>query len=224
LTPGNHFPRDAIAVRARGDNVGLGARRTIATNRPLGGETSLMDCRGYAAILAIALLSPGRGTFVAGAVAGAGVTNYAAPRGGSWQQQATANQSSGASQTSGTQQETNPPTAGSAQHSVTVQFDYDFTKTPACTAKVTKACVQKFNVYDISGDKPYLLFSIPAPQNAHGVMKGITATSPRMWFAIGSHRIGVSAQMPDGVKSPPRDCKVIIEIKADSPPSPPDSH
>ena len=173
-----------------------------------------MDRRGYAAVLAIALLSPMRDA--------------------NWKQQTAAGQSSAAPQSSdkqpaGTQQGdtqkgTNPPAGGSAQHSITVQFDYDFTKTPACTSKVTKACVQKFNVYDISGEKPYLLFSVPVPQNAQGMMKGITATSPRMWFAIGKHRIGVSAQMPDGEKSPPRDCKVIIEIKADNPPNPPESH
>jgi hypothetical protein len=183
-----------------------------------------MDRCGYAAVLAIALLSHGRGTVTGGAVVSAGATDYAAPLGGGWPQQATAGESNGAAQSADTQTGTNPPTAGSAQHSITVQFDYDFTKTPACTVKVTKACVQKFNVYDISGEKPYLLFSIPAPQNAQGVMKGITATSPRMWFAIGSHRIGVSAQMPDGEKSRPRDCKVIIEIKADNPPSPPEAH
>jgi hypothetical protein len=165
-----------------------------------------MDRRGYAAVLAIALLSPG----------------LVAARSGSWQQ-ATTGQSSGAAQSSDAQKGTNPPATASAQHSITVQFDYDFTKTPACTPKAPKVCVQKFNVYDISGPKPYLLFSIPAPQNAEGMMKGITATSPRMWFAVGSHRIGVSAQMPDGEKSPPRDCKVIIEIKADSPASPPAS-
>jgi hypothetical protein len=168
-----------------------------------------MDRRGCAAVLAVALLSPMRDA--------------------SWQQQTAAGQSSAAPQSSDKQQGdaktgTNPPASGSAQHSITVQFDYDFTKTPACTAKVTKACVQKFNVYDISGEKPYLLFSIPAPPNAQGMMKGISATSPRMWFAIGKHRIGVSAQMPDGEKSPPRDCKVIIEIKADNPPNPPESH
>lgn len=171
-----------------------------------------MDRSRYAAVLAIALLSPA----------------LVAARGAGWQQQAAASQSSAAPQSSGaqqgaTQQGTNAPVAGSAQHSITVQFDYDFTKTPACTAKVTKACVQKFNVYDISGDKPYILFSIPAPQDAKGLMKGITATSPRMWFAIGKHRIGVSAEMPNGEKSPPRDCKVIIEIKADNPPNPPAS-
>jgi hypothetical protein len=187
-----------------------------------------MDRRGYAAIFAVAFLSPAWGLFVGGTAASSRVANYAAPGGGSWRQQGTPSQSSGAAQSSGKQQgnaqnRTDPP-AGSAQHSITVQFDYDFTKTPACTAKVTKACVQKFDVYDISGEKPYLLFSIPAPENAQGLMKGISATSPRMWFAVGSHRIGVSAQMPDGEKSPPRDCKVIIEIKADHPPNPPTPH
>jgi len=166
-----------------------------------------MDRRGYAAVVAIALLSP-----VSGAL-----------RGASLRQQASTGQASAAPQSSSTQQGTNPPAAGSAMRSITVQFDYDFTKTPACTTKVTKACVQKFDVYDISGEKPYLLCSIPVPQNAQGLMKGITASSPRMWFAVGRHRIGVSAQMPDGEKSPPRDCKVIVEIKADSPPDPPAS-
>jgi hypothetical protein len=174
----------------------------------LSGEASLMDRRGYAAVLAIALLSPGP----------------AATRGASWKQQAAAGQPSASAQSSDTRKGTDPPGAESSQHSITVQFDYDFTKTPACTEKVTKACVQKFNVYDISGEKPYLLFSIPAPQNAQGMMKGISATSPRMWFAVGKHRIGVSALMPDGEKSPPRDCKVIIEIKADNPPEPSSSH
>jgi hypothetical protein len=179
------------------------------------GEASLLDRRVYAAVLAIALVLPTRGL-------AAGAT----PRIGVWQQQATAGQSSAAAhsstaaQSSGTQHGTNPPAAGSAMHSITVQFDYDFTKTPACSASITTSCVQKFDVYDISGEKPYLLFSIPVPAKAQGPMKGITATSPRMLFAIGRHRIGVSARMPNGEKSPPRDCKVVIEIKADSTSSP----
>ncbi len=180
--------------------------------------------RDYGAILAFALLLAVRVTSVGAAVASAGVTLGAAPGGGVWQQQATTGQSNAAPQSSGTQPGPNPAPSGSAMHSITVQFDYDFTKTPACSTKVTTACVKAFDVYDISGDKPYLLFSIPVPQNAQGVRKGIAATSPRMLFAIGKHRIGVSAQMPNGEKSPPRDCKVIIEIKADNPPSPPASH
>jgi hypothetical protein len=107
-----------------------------------------------------------------------------------------------------------PVPAGTAMHSITLTFDYDFTKTPACSDKVKKQCVAKFSVYDISGDKPYFLFSAPVPDRAQGLVKGITATSPRMLFAVGKHRIAVSAQEPDGKESAPRDCKTIIEIKA----------
>jgi hypothetical protein len=184
----------------------------------------LIDCHVYAAILAIGLMLPARGPSAGAEVASSSVTRSAASGDVVSQQQQAAGQSSAAQQASDTNTGTNPPPAGSATHSITVQFDYDFTKTPACSAKVSTACIKTFDVYDISGEKPYLLFSIPVPANAHGLMKGITATSPRMLFAIGKHRIGVSAQMPNGEKSPPRDCKVIIEIKADNPPSPPASH
>ncbi|HEY4950570.1 MAG TPA: hypothetical protein VIH88_09575 [Candidatus Acidoferrales bacterium] len=184
----------------------------------------MRDRRKVASILAVVMLLAVRGTSVGAAVASNGVTRGTAAGGAVWQQQATAGKSSAAPQSSGTQQGPNPQPGDSATHSITVQFDYDFTKTPACSTKVTNACVKTFDVYDISGDKPYLLFSIPVPQNAQGAMKGITATSPRMLFAVGKHRIGVSARMPDGEKSPPRDCKVIIEIKADNPPNPPASN
>lgn len=103
------------------------------------------------------------------------------------------------------------PAAG--MHSIVLQFDYDFTKTPACSEKVKKSCVQQFVAYDISGEKPYYLFSFPVPEDAQGIMKGIKATSPRLLFAVGKHRIGVSARMPDGKESPPRDCKTIIDIR-----------
>jgi len=177
------------------------------------GDTAPVYCRAYAVILMIASL-------LLAATSSAGMTRVAAAGGAGWVQQATAGGSNTAPQSTGAQQGANRAAAGSAMHSITVQFDYDFTKTPACSVKVTTACVKTFDVYDISGEKPYLLFSIPVPANAQGAMKGITATSPRMLFAIGKHRIGVSAQLPNGVKSPPRDCKVIIEIKADNPPSP----
>jgi hypothetical protein len=184
----------------------------------------LIDCRVYAAILAIALVLPARGPSAGAEAVRGGVMRGTAPGDGAGHQQPAARQSSATAQGSGTQHGANPPAAGSAMHSITVQFDYDFTKTPACTANVTTACIKTFDVYDISGEKPYLLFSIPVPANVQGLMKGIAATSPRMLFAIGKHRIGVSAQMPNGEKSPPRDCKVIIEIKADNPPSPTASH
>lgn len=38
------------------------------------------------------------------------------------------------------------------KHTITVKFDYNFTSTPACSQKVTKKCIAKFVVYDISGE------------------------------------------------------------------------
>jgi hypothetical protein len=177
----------------------------------------------YAATLAIALLLLAQGVARGATVATMAATHGPSPRGEIWRQ-SSAGPSGAAAQPGGSQKASSDPPADSAMHRITVQFDYDFTKTPACTAKVTSGCVQTFNVYDISGDKPYFLFSVSVPPNAQGVMKGISATSPRMLFAVGRHRIGVSAQMPDGQKSPPRECKVIVEIKANDPSKPAEAH
>jgi hypothetical protein len=111
--------------------------------------------------------------------------------------------------------------AGSATHTITVKFDYDFTRTPVCGGKLKlkDSCVSSFIVYDISGPKPYRLFSIPAPADAKGMMKGITATSPRMLFVIGKHRIGVAAVSASGKESPPIDCDIVVEIGPDAKPA-----
>ncbi|MGA7855028.1 MAG: hypothetical protein WCA15_17010 [Candidatus Acidiferrales bacterium] len=130
------------------------------------------------------------------------------------EQQAAAKSSNGAAQS-----QTPAATSGatdSAKHVITLTFDYDFTKTPACSATVKVHCVAKFSVYDISSHKPYFLFFAPVPNGAHGLMKGITATSPQLLFAVGKHRIAVSAVEPDGSESPPHECKTIIEIKPTS--------
>jgi hypothetical protein len=109
--------------------------------------------------------------------------------------------------------------SGSAMHTVTVKFDYDFTRTPLCGGKIKDSCVSTFTVYDISGPKAYKLFSIPAPANAKGMMKGIKATSPRMLFGVGRHRIGVSAVSASGKESPPIACDTIVEIGPNSEPA-----
>jgi hypothetical protein len=107
-----------------------------------------------------------------------------------------------------------PEPAGSATHSISVKFDYDFTHNPVCTEKTKKyACVGTFNVYDISNPKPYKLFSIPAPPGSKGLVKGLTATSPRMLFGVGKHRIGVAAVSGNGNESRPVDCNVIVDIQ-----------
>lgn len=117
----------------------------------------------------------------------------------------------------------NEPT-GSGMHTITVKFDYDFTHNPVCKGKVKDTCVSTFIVYDISGPKLYKLFSVPAPANAKGVMKGITATSPRMLFEVGKHRIGVAAVSANGKESPPIDCNTIIEIKPSEAATAPPAH
>jgi hypothetical protein len=92
------------------------------------------------------------------------------------------------------------------KHIVTVTFDYDFTVNHACSAAVTKKCVAQFNVYDISGGKPYKLFSIPAPPGASTPAKGITGDSQPLLFESGKHLFAVTAQMTGGEESNPRAC------------------
>jgi hypothetical protein len=118
--------------------------------------------------------------------------------------------------------QSSPPSqpSGLAMHSITVKFDYDFTRNPVCTDKIKKkdadTCVATFVVYDISNPKAYKLFSIPAPPSSSGLVKGIAATSPRMLFGVGKHRIGVAAVSGKGRESPPVDCNVIVDIQPDA--------
>ena len=101
------------------------------------------------------------------------------------------------------------PQATSAQgtqakpHTIAVKFDYDFKLTPACTAKVKEKCVSGFAVYDISGGptKAFKLMTVPVPDGASGMMKGITATTPPRVFAPGKHLISVTAVDPKGTES-----------------------
>jgi hypothetical protein len=101
----------------------------------------------------------------------------------------------------------------SSKHSITLNFDYDFKKGHACDSPTAKNCVKQFNVYDISGNKLYFLFSIPAPSGASGAVKGIRATSPELNFENGTHWLGVAAQMAEGAESDPRVCRIAVEIK-----------
>jgi hypothetical protein len=89
------------------------------------------------------------------------------------------------------------------KHSITVKFDYDFTKTPACSPTVTKKCVKQFNIYDTSAGykKRTKLFSIPAPAGETKSVQGITGTSPRLVFESGKHRIAAAAETAEGVES-----------------------
>jgi hypothetical protein len=98
------------------------------------------------------------------------------------------------------------------KHAVTVTFDYDFTVTHACSAAVTKKCVAQFNVYDISGGKPYKLFTISAPSGAKGPVKGISGDSQPLLFESGKHLFAVTAQTAGGEESSPRACSTWASV------------
>lgn len=104
-------------------------------------------------------------------------------------------------------------------HTITVTFDYNFLLTPACTATVTKDCVQEFVVYDISAGaskaQRHKLFSVPLPPNPSGMVRGIQATSPPLDFESGKHLLGVTALEPatnSSSESSPQACTTWITV------------
>jgi hypothetical protein len=109
------------------------------------------------------------------------------------------------------------PAATPAKHTITVNFDYDFDRTPACPQPANKPCIQQFVVYDVSGGfgptKRFQLFIIPVPTGAKGKVKGITGTSQPLSFQPGQHLIGVAAQEPDQRESDVRLCRVVVRIR-----------
>jgi hypothetical protein len=102
--------------------------------------------------------------------------------------------------------------AEAPKHTITVTFDYDFTATHACSPKITKKCIAKFVVYDISGDKPYKLFTIPVPADATGPVKGVSGESQPLLFESGKHKLAVTAQNDKGEESSSYAATVWITI------------
>ncbi len=102
----------------------------------------------------------------------------------------------------------------SRKHTVSFTFDYDFRDTPACSMKVTKKCVQFFNLYDISAgiSKRAKLGTIPVPPGAKGLVKGISVTTQPLVFESGRHLLSVTAQMPNGLESDSGKCTVWVEV------------
>lgn len=98
------------------------------------------------------------------------------------------------------------------KHTISVKFDYNFTATPACSQKVTKKCIAKFVVYDISGGKPYELFTIPVPADASGAVKGISGESQPLLFEPGKHLIAVTARKDSGEESSPSASAMWVKI------------
>jgi hypothetical protein len=109
---------------------------------------------------------------------------------------------------------TNPP--ADDKHTITVNFNYDFSKTPSCSEQIRKACIVQFNVYDISAGakSPTKLFSVPVPPGetkpAHGI-----SMSPRLLFEPGKHELAVTAQLPDGKESKVEATSTWVDIPDD---------
>jgi hypothetical protein len=134
------------------------------------------------------------------------------PRGASPSSQATTQESS---QAPGSMQSGESATVSHGWHFLTVTFDYDFAKTPACSATVKTACVEEFIAYDISAGVKHRtkLFEIPLPSKPVGLVRGITKKSPMKFdFESGKHLISVSAREPDGRESRHRACTTWIDI------------
>jgi hypothetical protein len=144
--------------------------------------------------------SQAQGTSAAGHAAGTSQTTGATTNGGATGAQTAAQGATMASHGS---------------HFVTVKFDYDFAKTPPCSAKVKTACVEEFVAYDISGGVKHRvkLFEIPLPPKPVGLVPGIAHRSPmKLDFESGKHLISVVAREPDGTESRHRACTTWIEI------------
>jgi hypothetical protein len=101
-----------------------------------------------------------------------------------------------------------------SKHKVSVTFDYDFTHTPVCSPKIAKACVQQFNLYDISAGitKRAKLMSFPPPADASGFVKGIAVTTPLLPFKPGKHLLAITAQLSEGGESDPNQCTVWVQV------------
>jgi len=99
-------------------------------------------------------------------------------------------------------------------HKITVTFNYDFTHTPVCSPTIAKACVQQYNLYDISAGitKRAKLMSFPPPADASGFVKGITVTTPPLPFKPGKHLLAVTARLSKGGESDPDQCTVWVQV------------
>jgi hypothetical protein len=119
-----------------------------------------------------------------------------------------------------------PQPQQAVMRTVKVKFDYDFSKFPACSAKITKKCVQQFNVYEVSSTPPIFLFSIPVPPNARGKVTGIPGAAPqKQAFFTGPHRVGVTAKGPGlNEESDPYQCMTFVQVLPDNPSAPTSSN
>ncbi len=103
----------------------------------------------------------------------------------------------------------------SDKHSITVKFDYDFSRARACSPGVKRRCVQKFVVFvkDKRNNWEEKVLTIPAPAGAVEFTKGITATTPPITITPGRYELGVAAFGANGDQSDINASRAKILIK-----------
>ena len=89
-----------------------------------------------------------------------------------------------------------PATPRPVPHTISVTFDYDFDRTPACTEEIKHRCVQQFVVYDISAgpNHPYQIGVVALPDHPLGQRRAIPGKTDPHIFESGRHLIAVTAQ------------------------------
>jgi hypothetical protein len=104
------------------------------------------------------------------------------------------------------------PQTTQKQHSIAVQFLYDFRAHQSCPAQ--SPCVKQFNVYNVTDHgQRTLLFTIHAPPGARAKAVHISGQSMPRPFASGQHMIAVTAQWDTGAESALLASTTIVDIK-----------
>jgi len=131
-----------------------------------------------------------------------------APMGALWlsahmQTQATPKQAAPSSQAPpANQPSSSAPSSASpkpAPHTISVTFDYNFDRTPACADKIQHHCVKQFIIYDISAGSRHArqIGTIALPEHPYGLKHGIAGKTDPHVFESGKHLIAVVAQEPE---------------------------
>jgi hypothetical protein len=115
-----------------------------------------------------------------------------------------------------------------AWHCITVQFQYDFSKTPPCAGSKPKhPCVAQFAIYETTAgtNKKHriFLFYVPLPAKPSGVVQ-VTGESPKQIdFVLGAHKLSVGALDDTGKDSHMKfcdSCATWINVQAGPTPAP----
>jgi len=95
-------------------------------------------------------------------------------------------------------------------HTISVSFDYDFDRTPACTEKIKRHCVKQFVVYDISGgaNHAYQIGIVALPDHPFGQRRAIVGKTDPHVFESGRHLIAITAQ-EEGAQPHPLESNTI---------------